>query len=146
MRWEVVWISPCAPWALGGVLNWTEPPVLQAHGKPCMLRAVLGIVLCVGHVLPSSPRRMEIFLFSKISFQMCWNFLSIGILENLVLIVKLNGNIFQTPFSGIPHPKRVAGFKHCCSQGSSQDYLAKRLRQGLNICHVADWVFILRVL
>lgn len=62
-----------------------------------VLRAELGIVLCVGHVSPPSPKRMEIFLFSKISFQMCWNFLSVGILENLVLIVKLNGNFFPTP-------------------------------------------------
>lgn len=65
---------------------------------------------------------------------MCWNFLSEGILENLVLIVKPNASFFQTPFSGFPHPKRMADFKHLCSQGSSQDYLAERLRQGLAVC------------
>jgi len=77
---------------------------------------------------------------------MCWNFLSVGILENLVLIVKLNGNFFQTPFSGFPHPKRMADFKPFCSQGSSQDYPAERLRQGLAVCYVADWIFIPTVL
>lgn len=84
--------------ALGGVLGWPGPPVLQAHHEPPVLRAVLGIVLCVGHVLPPSPKQMEIFLFSKISFQMCRNFLSVRILENLVLIVKPNANFFQTLF------------------------------------------------
>lgn len=53
---------------------------------------------------------MEIFVLSKISLQMCWNFLSVRILENLVLIVKWNGNFFQTPF-GISHPMRT-DFKH----------------------------------
>lgn len=134
------------PRALGGVLGWPGPPVLQAHREPPVLRAVLGRVLCVGHVLPPSPKRMEIFLFSKISFQMCWNFLSVGILENLVLIVKPNANFFQTRFSGIPHPKQTADFKRFCSQGSSQDCPAERLGQGLAVCSGADWIFILTVL
>lgn len=55
---------------------------------------------------------MEIFVLSKISLQMCWNFVSVRILENLVLIVKWNGNFSQTPFSGISHPMRTADFKH----------------------------------
>lgn len=89
---------------------------------------------------------MEIFLFSKTGFQMCWNFLSVRILENLLLIVKPNGSFFQPPSSGIPHPKRVADFKHFCLQGSSQDYPAERLRQELAVRCVADGVFILTVL
>lgn len=77
---------------------------------------------------------------------MHWNFLSVGILENLLLIVKPNGNFFRPPSSGIPHPKRVADFKHFCLQCSSQDYPAERLRQGLAVRCVADGVFILTVL
>lgn len=106
--WEVVWTSPCA--SQGTEKCPQLATVLQSDTSG--LRPVLGIVLSVGHVVPPSPKRMEIFLFSKISFQMCWNFLSVGILENLVLIVKWNGNFFQTPFFGISHPKRTADFKH----------------------------------
>lgn len=43
---------------------------------------------------------------------MCWSFLAVGILENLVFIVKWNGNFFQAPFFGISHSKRTADFKH----------------------------------
>lgn len=39
---------------------------------------------------------------------MCRNFLSVGILENLVLIVKLSGNFFQIPIFGVPHPKQIS--------------------------------------
>lgn len=53
---------------------------------------------------------------------------------------------FQTPFPGILQPKWTADFKHFCPQGSSQDYPAERLRQGLAVCYVADGIFILTVL
>lgn len=135
----------CSPGHWEVSLAGQDPLSSRRVVNPLLLRAMLGTVLCVGHVFPPSPKRMEIFLFSKISFQMCWNFLSVQILENLVLIVKPNGKI-QTPFSGIPHPKWMVDFKHFCPQGSSQHYPTERLQQGLAVCYVADWIFILTVL
>lgn len=134
------------PRALGSVLSWPGPSVLQVHHEPpgAQSRAVDSALY--GTCIASHPQIDGNILFSKISFQMCWNFLSVGILENLVLIVKPNGSFFQTPFSGIPHPRRTADFKHFYSPGSSQDYPAERLSQGLAVCYAADWIFILTVL
>lgn len=98
--------------------------------NPPVLRAELGTVLCVGHVLPPSPKRMEIFLFSKISFQMCWNFLSVGILENLVLIVKLNGNFFPTPLPWNSSAKADSRFQAFLSTGQLSGLLCWEAEAG----------------